>query len=176
MKATFLLQRIAESFPQAPHPGMTLRQAQLADQSLSREISDVEWEAEGVKDRSLSWIQITDQQLIECEAGISHLDEDAFVYYLPAFLQFAVRNVDVGIAGSEGTLMNAIIFGVTNLSNYNLGRLKRLNEPQIACATEFLQFIAQHSETYSSDAVEALNTYWLTPDAKRKTIIHIHEP
>ena len=63
MEATFLLQRIAVSFPQAPQPGMTLRQAQLADQSLSREISDVEWEAEGVKDRSLSWIQITDHTI-----------------------------------------------------------------------------------------------------------------
>ncbi len=176
MEPTFLLRRIAESFPRAPQPEMTLRQAQLADQSLSREISSVEWEAEGAKDRSLSWMQIPDEQLIECEAGISHLDDDAFVYYLPAFLHFAVRHIDVGIAGSEGTLMNAIIFAVTNFSNYNLGRLKRLNEAQIVCVTEFLQFIAQHNETYGSDAVEALNNYWLTSDAKRKTIIHIHEP
>ena len=176
MEPTFLLQRIAESFPRAPQPEMTLRQTQLADQSLSKEISLVEWETEGLKDRSLSWIQIPDEQLIECEAGISHLDEDAFVYYLPAFLQFAVRHIDVGIAGSEGTLMNAIIFAVTNLSNYTLGRLKRLNEPQIACVTEFLQFIAQNSETYGKDAVEALKDYWLTPDEKRKTIIQIHVP
>jgi hypothetical protein len=176
MEPPRLLQRISESFPEEPLPEMTLRQAQLADQSLSKKISDAEWEAEGARDRGLSWSQVADEQLVECEAAISHLDEESFVYYLPAFLRFAVRHVDVGISGENGILMNSILFGVTNLSNYNLGRLKRLNEGQIACVTEFLQFFAERSECYGSDASEALKHYWLTPDAHRKTIIQLYEP
>jgi hypothetical protein len=167
-----LLAEIANAFPAGPLPETTIRQAQLSDQGMSREISEEEWEAEGAKDRGIPWPEIPDEVLASCDAALSHLDEDGFVYYLPAFLSYAVRHVSSGLFDTDWMSMHFTIFAVTDLSNYNLGRLKRLNDVQIASVIEFLRFVATHSATYRGDAEDALANYWLTPDAKRKTVIY----
>ena len=173
MDSASLLSVIAKAFPVQPIPEITVRQAQLSDQGISREISQAEWEAEGVKDRGLTWPEIPDETIVACDAALSHLDEEGFVYYLPAFLSYAVRHMSSGIVDSNWMAMNFTIFAVTNFSNYGVGRLKRLNDAQIGSVIEFLQFVVVHSTTYRRDAADALTNYWLTPDAKRKTIVYV---
>src|SRR4051794_34883335 len=93
MDTEAMLSSIREAFPERPLPAMTLRQAQLADQGMSREITEEAWEVEGDRDRGVSWSAVDDVTLEECDAALSHLDEEGFVYYLPAFLTLAVRQL-----------------------------------------------------------------------------------
>lgn len=44
MSVQSLVSRIEAVFPELPLPDMTLRQAQLADETLDREISQEEWD------------------------------------------------------------------------------------------------------------------------------------
>ena len=59
-----VIQQVERAFPEAPLPETTLRQAQLADQSMSREISQSEWDAAGTLDRGVHWKDIPDDTLI----------------------------------------------------------------------------------------------------------------
>ncbi len=50
----------------------TLHQAQLADQSMSREISPEEWDAEKLHDPENDWRDVPARSLDECSAALSH--------------------------------------------------------------------------------------------------------
>ena len=171
MDSVALTRNIEAVFPAQPVPSMTLRQAVLADQSLNRLISQSEWDAEGQRDRDAPWPTLSDDALMECEDGVAHLDDESFAYYLGALLRFAVRHMAVDLLGKQARLVGTAFFSVTNRSNYNLSRLKRLNDAQIDCVIEFLRFVESHSEVHGSDAAKALKRYWLKPQARQKTII-----
>jgi len=172
MDAAGLIKQIREAFPVAPIPEMTLHQGQLADQSSSREIPDSEWKAEGEKDRRTTWPAFEAQNLINCEAALSHLDETSFIYYLPAFLTFAVHNLN-SESFAHGKAVNSAVCAVTERSNHNLARLKRLSDPQIDAVISFLRFVRDNDKghTYGDLAGKALQRYWETPDARRRTLI-----
>jgi hypothetical protein len=61
MDAPALLAKIDQCFPALPMPKMSLRQALLADQSLTRLISKEEYEAAGRIDGSSPWNRRTDK-------------------------------------------------------------------------------------------------------------------
>jgi hypothetical protein len=151
---------------------MTLHQGQLADQSISREIPESEWQAEGEKDRSTTWPALDAKDLVNCEAALSHLDEPSFVYYLPAFLTFAIQNLN-SESFAYDRAVNSAVYAVTERSNYNLARLKRLSDPQIDAVISFLRFVRDNDKghTYGTLAAKALHRYWETPDARRRTLI-----
>jgi hypothetical protein len=96
MEARQLTDVIEAAFPLGPLPEMSLHQAQLGDQSMSREISETEWEAAGKIDAGRNWGDFSDEELMSCDAALAHLEEVSFVYYLPAFLLFAVRTAMQG--------------------------------------------------------------------------------
>jgi hypothetical protein len=77
-----LVARIERVFPDQPLPDMSLRQAQLADQSMDREISEEEWHATGRIDQAASWKDIEPALLIACDAALSHLSDGGFAYYM----------------------------------------------------------------------------------------------
>src|ERR1700731_2877099 len=125
------LAKIRTAFPERPLPEMTLRQAQLADQTMSREITEEEWRREGERDRGGEWTQIDDATLRECDAALSFLDEEGFVYYLPAFPTVALRQLAGGKDDTDD-LFNGAVFHVTHMKdNYALARLKPLTDAQI---------------------------------------------
>ena len=107
-----------------------------------------------------------------CEAALSHLDENAFVYYLPAFLAFTVHNLN-SENFAHGRAVNAAVYAVTQRSNYNLARLKRLSDAQIDAVISFLRFVRDNDKghTYRDLATKALQRYWETPDARQRTLI-----
>jgi hypothetical protein len=170
--STLLLQ-IGNAFPQLPLPAMTLRQAQhLADLGSRRRIAPSELKAECRDGVAVPWPAISDAALLECADGLAYLDENSFAYHLGAFLCFAVRHVNAPLCSVEGDLVDSIVFSVTSRCSYNLRRLKRLSEPQISAVTDFLQLFQGRSESCGIDAVEALEHYWHTPEAHRKSAPH----
>ena len=165
---------IRSAFPERPLPSMTLRQGQLADQSMSsRGVSDEGWQIEGEKDRDVIWTAIDDATLEECDAALSHLDEEGFIYYLPAFVDLAARQLAAGVA-EKSDHFSSVVFHLTHISdNYALARLKRLTDAQIQVVTEFLCLVRDHGGFDAKSADAALRLYWETPEAHRRTLIYV---
>ena len=164
-----LLVQIGKAFPARPLPAMSLRQAHLADLGMRRRVAVPKLKAECVKDGAVPWPAISDAALLECGDGLAYLDEKSFAYYLGAFLCFALRHIDAPLSSAEGDLVDSIVFSVTSRCSYNLRRLKRLSEPEIGAVTDFLHLLQNRSESCGIDAVEALEHYWRTPEAHRKS-------
>lgn len=168
-----LLAEIANAFPAKPLPKMTLRQAVLADQSLARCITEVEWSAERRKDAHLTWLELSEEALLECSEGVAHLDEGAFAYYLGAFLGFAARHVETDAVGNVGRLFGTVLFSVTHRSHYNLSRLKALTDAQIDCVIHFLELVVERNELHATEASKSLQRYWKTSAARQRTVTDV---
>jgi hypothetical protein len=122
MDAADVLTRIRAAFPEYPLPELTLRQAQLGDQTLSREITDDELRKEGERDRGVPWTQIEDATLRECDAALSFIDDAGFVYYLPAFLSAASPGVYSGtLYTTTGPAFNAVPFNPAQVKLTQVG-------------------------------------------------------
>ncbi len=80
MESSSLAQQIKAAFPLLPLPEMSLHQAQLLDQTMSREITEAEWEAADAQDSGRTWQAFTEDELIACDSALSHLDESGFIY------------------------------------------------------------------------------------------------
>jgi hypothetical protein len=169
---TDLLVQIGKAFPAHPLPAMSLEQAHLADLGSHHCIAVSELKAERLNERAAPWPAISDAALLECGDGLAFLDEKSFAYYLGAFLCFAVRHIDAPLSSVEGDLVDSIVFSVTSRCSYNLRRLKRLSEPEISAVTDFLHLLQNRSESCGIDAVEALEHYWHTAEAHRKSASH----
>jgi hypothetical protein len=178
MDTSVVHEQVKAAFPDQPLPDMTLRQAQLADQSMSREISEEEWQSEGRQDRHVKWTEIEAATLLQCNAALSHLDENAFAYYLPAYLLFALNCLGRP-RYSHDLLFTFVVHAVTDVSNYNLARLKRLTDSQIDAVISFLRLvrtlpnIGSEPDVCAELASTALQRYWETPDARRRTLIYV---
>jgi uncharacterized protein DUF6714 len=167
------LATIRAAFPEQPLPEMTLRQAQLGDQTMSREITDDEWRNEGERDRGIVWTQLEETMLRECDAALSFLDEDGFVYYLPAFLTAALRQIAAGKSDLDDLVTGAVSHVTNTKNNYALARLKRLSDAQIDAVVGFLHVVQAHGGFDDERAGDALRSYWETPESRRRTLIYV---
>jgi hypothetical protein len=156
-----LLDSIQATFPVTPLPSMTLHQGQLADESIRREISEPEWRQAAEQDAGHTWATLSETALLECPCALSHFDERSFIYHLPAFLGFAIRNVAAPFLTREQSLVGSVVFAVTHRSPYSLGRYVLLSSPQRAVVVSFLQFMQLRSQWHSQDALKALERHWL---------------
>jgi len=172
MSVQSLVARIEEVFPEFPLPDMTLRQAQLADETLDREISQEEWDTTGRIDRAVVWKAVEPAALIACDAALSHISEAGFVYYIPAYMRLALNQL-VAVADPQWDAFGSTIFHLTNRSNYTLVRFKRFSDTQIDTVAEFLRQIRAAGGFEGKMAEEALEAYWETSEARRRTIIHL---
>jgi hypothetical protein len=172
MSADALIQRIESVFPDRPLPEVTLQQAQLADQSMDREIGEEEWEAAGRIDRGVIWKDVRRETLIKCDAALSHTTEEGFVYYIPAYMRLALLQFDSN-ADPSWESYGSTISHLSGRSNYALGRYKRFNDPQMDAVIAFLKYVCAKEDFEGKMAKEALARYWDTPEARRRTIIHV---
>ena len=172
MSVQSLVARIEEVFPEFPLPDMTLRQAQLADETLDREISEEEWNATRRIDHAVVWKAIEPAALIACDSALSHISEAGFVYYIPAYMRLALNQLGA-VADPEWDAFGSTTFHLTNRNNYTLGRFKRFSDTQIDTVVEFLRQIRAASGFEGQMAKEALEAYWETSEARRRTIIHL---
>jgi hypothetical protein len=172
MEANQVIRLIEEAFPLQPLPEITLHQAQLSDQSMSRKISDKEWKDTGKIDGGRTWRDLTDEELISCSAALAHFDEDSFVYHLPAFLIFALRHCGVEWSHPAWSQVGSTVFFVTHREPSMLGRYKRFSPLQRQAVIAFLEFFAEHGrDSNSTDAQKALKRYWKTDEATKPLII-----
>lgn len=176
MDKTTIVDRIVEAFPTRPLPQMSLHQGQLADQSLSREIGEREWQAASALDVGRAWDMFTDAELISCDAALSHLDEAAFVYYLPAFLLLALRHLDVEWNHPAWATTGMAIFAITDRSAYSLSRFSQLSTAQVQAIKYFLEFVAHGTSSNARLAQLALNRYWNTDRAGKLLIVPRRSP
>jgi len=149
-----------------------LHQARLADQSMSREIPDREWNDAGKIDAGRTWRDFTDEDLKACDVALAHFDEPSFIYHLPAFLLFAVRYCTVEWPHPAEHLVGTVVFSVTHRSPYTLGRYKRLSAEQRMAVIAFLELIAaegNHNERPL--AQKALARYWKTDEGTKPIIV-----
>jgi hypothetical protein len=168
METDVVTRLIQEAFPLQPIPEMTLHQAQLADQSMAREIPENEWKDAGKRDAGRTWQDLTDEEIISCDAALSHFDEASFVYHLPAFLLFAVRNCSVDWPDPSEPTVGSVVFSVTHRTPHTLGRFKRLSTEQRAAVVAFLELIAEKGSPYERpEAQKALDRYWKTDEASK---------
>ena len=66
MESSSLVQQIRAAFPPLPLPEMSLHQAQLTDQSMSREITRAEWAAAGARDAGRTWDGLLPVSMTPC--------------------------------------------------------------------------------------------------------------
>lgn len=167
-----VIETIERAFPLEPLPSMTLHQAQLADDSLTREITEEEWVAAGKPDVGRSWKEFADDEIIACDASQSHFDEEAFVYYLPAFMVFALRHHDVDSLHPASSQVGGALFSLTHRSAYSLARYKKLTAQQREAVIAFLEFMAVHANPFrAGEAQKALKRYWKTDEAAKPLIV-----
>jgi hypothetical protein len=172
MDVNQILGLIEAAFPLRPLPAISLHQAHLADDSMAREISDMEWQAAAKIDADRTWQDYSDQELLLCDAALAHFDETSFVYYIPAFLGFAVRHCDAPLTDPVGSLVGSAVFSVTHRTPYSLGRFKRLSIDQRNAVIAFLEFIAAHGQHGdATDAQKALLRYWKADEATKPLLI-----
>lgn len=172
MESQQVIKLIEEAFPLGPLPDVSLHQAQLADQSMSREISEEEWQEAGRIDEGRTWRELTDEQLMACDAALAHFDDASFVYHLPAYVLFALRHHSVEWPHPAWSLFGSVVFFTTSRTPSMLGRYKRLSPLQRAAVICFLEFIAEHgSGSNASYAEKALSRYWKTDAATQPLIV-----
>jgi len=159
-----LEKKIRDSFPLAPFPPMSIHQARLADDSMSRKITEKEWSEVGLLDQGIRWDQVSETTLAECQPALSHFDEDSFIYYLPAFLLYAANHISAGILTEAADVVGSVVFSVTDRSSRR--RHKRLNDAQIDAVIAFLHFVVAAGGKESQYAQKALKRYWETPEAR----------
>jgi hypothetical protein len=172
MEAEQVIAAIQKAFPLEPLPEISLHQAQLADQSMSREIPEHEWNEAGRADADRTWPDFGEQELMACDAALSHFDDASFVYYLPAFLLFAIRHCGVTWPHPAEPLLGSVVFSVTHRTPYTLSRFKCLSSEQRATVVAFLELVAKNGNDHDRPQAEkALSRYWKTDEASRPLII-----
>lgn len=172
MNVEKLIDAINAAFPLEPLPEMSLHQAWLADQTMDREISEEEWDAAARSDAGRNWQAFSDEELESREEALAHLDETAFVYYLPAFLLFTIRHCNADMSDLAQRLVGSTVFFVTHLSPYSLGRYKRLSAAQRAAVISFLEFMEANGSKYERpQATQGLTLYWKTDEASKPLVI-----
>jgi hypothetical protein len=126
----------------------TLHQAQLLDQTMSREISEEEWAAAKGLDPQTDWRDVPAASLDECDAVLSHASPQSWLFYIPAYMKRALELLDDD--SIQSNLPNSVIFHLTfekadqGLWWYGLERFKQLTSQQVEAVVGFLSYIVAH--------------------------------
>ena len=152
----------------------TLHQAQLADQGISRKITDEEWAAALAKDRESEWYEVNPTAIDECDASLSHLSPTGWRFYLPAYMLRAMELLELPVhkAWVPGNVVHSLALNTkhSGLKRYALARYEILTPAQVDAVAAFLTYVRdfEHEENYSrEDAARALSKYWELPAEER---------
>ena len=84
---------IEDAFKDVERPTESLRQFKLTDdKGMSCEITQEEWSAAGKNRIDRRWSDIPDEEIEECGCQLAHMQEREFVYFLPAYMRFAINH------------------------------------------------------------------------------------
>ncbi len=152
----------------------TIHQAQLADETLDREIPDEEWQVAKGRDPEINWRDVPTSSLDECDAALSHATPTSWLFYLPAYMKRALELLNANSEGSN--LPNSVIFhltldrGSSGSSFYVFERFKQITPAQERAIVAFLEYVKGYSTAdrwHPKCAKEALASYWGIPQKER---------
>ena len=162
MKADGLISDIERAFTGSRRAETSLRQYLLHDKfGMSREITVAEWTLAGRDRVDSTWQEIPDAEIEECDCLLAHMGADEFLYYLPAYMRYAVRNQ--GETDILGMTVSSLSPSTTNddLRANAISKYAALNDAQKSVVVRFLEFVSTNlSGEIQRTAAKALNRYW----------------
>lgn len=116
----------------------TIHQAQLADETLDREIPDEEWLVAKRRDPEINWRDVPASSLDECDAALSHATPTSWLFYLPAYMKRALELLNAN--SEDSNLPNSVIFhlSATGRADSFRGNNAAWTSSQLAPATVVL--------------------------------------
>lgn len=166
MDSVILINRIENAFDGSPRAETSMRQFQLTDKyGMSREITFEEWEAAGAKRVDLTWQEIPDDEIEECDCLLAHMGPEEYRYYLAAYMRYGVKNIFRPIWETDVLGMTISSLSPTtdneDMHAYALNQYSGLNPPQRHAVIQFLEFVAKlEHDVRHADAQKALTNYW----------------
>jgi len=163
-----VIEIIETAFLDVPRAEISLRQFVLTDKKgMSGEITDEEWESAG-KDRVDSrWEEIPDDEIIECDCLLAHMEAQEFRYFLPAYMRFSLKNI--AKPAHKNMILGSTIFCLTpstkypDMYVYTVQQLSLLDDKQKSAVRAFLKCMVELANVYGKrDAELALKKYWQT--------------
>jgi hypothetical protein len=168
-----LVRALQAAFPFQPLPEMTLGGEPILAAKIAAAIPEDDWTDasalpatddwldSGESSLTASWPDLAEQHLLDGNDAPVFLDGPAFVYYLPAFLVFALRHLDDAATLKRGKLMLAqALSTVTDTSARHIANYAQLDRPQRAVIVAVLRHVATHSVIHGPEAQRALTRYW----------------
>jgi hypothetical protein len=166
MSLVSLIISVENAFNGTARAGTSLRQFQLTDRyGMSREITVDEWAAAGKMRVDATWQEIPDEEIEECDCLLAHMGPEEFLYYLPAYIRYGLKNHHRPIWETDmlGMTLSSLLPSTKNedLRAYAIAQYSALNEAQRQIVIHFLEFTAKlEDDVRHSDALEALTSYW----------------
>ncbi|PKB20599.1 DUF6714 family protein [Janthinobacterium sp. 64] len=164
--AASLIACIERAFAGTQRPETSLRQFLLTDKyGMSEDISEREWAASG-RDRVDSiWQEIPDAEIEEGEGLLAHMEAEEFLYYLPAYMRYAVAYQHRASWETDvlGMTVHALSPSERNQDSraYAIAKYAGFNAAQRQAVVQFLTFVVQVDESLpGQDALAALAGYW----------------
>ena len=101
--------------------------------------------------------------LIESEyAALSFLSPPAFRHFIPAYLRFALRNLDSGAAAVDSTIwsLSPEFYDGHELQEFTESKLVALDADQRAAVVAFLEAVRALGDEHDRDYAETALRYW----------------
>lgn len=143
--------------------GVTLHEAAVID-----DYGSTQERAEARKlDTDERWWDVPDEDIESFDAALNFLDPVGFLYYVPAYLSWTLRNFET----SESSAVDAVGFGLSNvhllgdeeLAAWNRDRWSRFTREQGAVILRFLRFTndLQTRDPNLRFLTSPIEPYWL---------------
>lgn len=148
--------------------------AQLADETLDREIPDEEWLVAKRRDPEIDWRNVPASSIDECDTALSHATPTSWLFYLPAYMKRALELLNA--KHRDSNLPNSVIFhltldrGSSGLRFYAFERFRQITPAQDRAIVAFLEYVKGYSTAdgrHTKCAKEALDSYWGIPQKER---------
>jgi hypothetical protein len=167
MDATNIIEIIERAFTGLDWSETSMRQFVLTDKfGMTRPITDAEWNQAGRNRVDKTWMEIPDSEIEECDVQLSHMMNNEFVYFLPAYMRYSLKHYP----NDREFVLGSTIFSLSagskegELSIFKTSKFDCLNDVQKSAVAEYLRFIAGLDDPiHSEDANAALISYWNDP-------------
>ncbi len=161
-----LINNIHSEFSGIRKPDVSLRQFKLTDEKgMKCEITDEEWYCAAKSRIDNQWHEIPDAEIEECGCLLGHMESEEYIYYLPAFICYALRCLRDDI--NDFDMLGSIAFFVypskneMTLYQYVIDQMKLLSVSQKKVIIDYLEFVAENADEFDAkNAKIALERYW----------------
>lgn len=166
MEVDELQRQIKDTFRSVERSRTSLRQFRLTDlKGMTGSISDIEWLEASRSRIDKTWADIPDSEIEECECQLAHMEPEDFTYYLPAYMSYSLRKME--IENTPQDILSSTVFSLspskkeTSSYKYSLNQLSILNIEQQNAVIDFLEFVSVNANEFEQPyARKTLDRYW----------------